>query len=64
MNIFIITCIAQEINEFLEKCDLPKLDHVAAEEFDAEITQDEVKAVIDQFPEDAVIISLDPEKGF
>lgn len=39
-----------EINEFLEKCDLPKLDHDAATELDAEITLDEVKAAIVQFP--------------
>ena len=39
-----------EIKEFLEKCDLPKLDHDAAAELDAEITLDEVKAAIVQFP--------------
>lgn len=44
------TASNDEINEFLEKCDLPKLDHDAAAELDAEITLDEVKSAIVQFP--------------
>ncbi len=44
------TASQDEINEFLEKCDLPKLDHDAAAELDVEITLEEVKAAIVQFP--------------
>ncbi len=44
------TTSQDEVNEFLEKCDLPKLDQDAAAELDAEITLDEVKATIAQLP--------------
>lgn len=44
------TTSQDEISEFLEKSDLPKLDYDAAAELDAEITLDEVKAAIVQFP--------------